>query len=225
MRASGFEQIIINGSSASGGTNASSLVADPVTLYVHRARDITMRVRQKFAFNSTDKRMSVIAECLPSMQASSGPSSSREVQQQPNLWVFTKGAPEVLEGLLSEVPAFYRSTYVYHMSRGKRVLALAARKVVTVSSPATGPTSSSAKNSSSSSSSSSSRVVSSSSVSAASSAVKGLRGWQPLSRNEAERSLQFVGFVIFDCDMKPVLFTHLLPHNATYNMFLDMHTL
>ncbi len=195
---SGFEQLLIGAETAA----ATAVFSEPITLYVHRARDITMRVRQKFAFNSAEKRMSVVAECLPSLQAGSGVSSSREVQQQPNVWVFTKGAPEVLEALFAEVPSFYRATYMYHMSRGKRVLALAAKKMNVV--PTARPASGASAKGSPSSSSSSSKTASSSSISVASSAVNILRGWEPLSRSEVEQDLVFMGFLIFDCDMKPV---------------------
>lgn len=41
----------------------------------------------------------------------------------------TKGAPEIVEGLLATVPEFYRSTYQFHMRRGKRVLAMASREI------------------------------------------------------------------------------------------------
>jgi cation-transporting ATPase 13A1 len=41
--------------------------------------------------------------------------------------VFTKGAPEVIATKLKQVPEFYRGTYLYHMGRGKRLLALACK--------------------------------------------------------------------------------------------------
>ena len=61
--------------------------------------------------------MSVLVECyLPA-------------EQKAGLFVFTKGAPEVLAEHLIKIPAFYHETYVHHMTRGKRVLALAYRSV------------------------------------------------------------------------------------------------
>ena len=61
--------------------------------------------------------MSVIAECSIPSKAETG------------LFVFVKGAPEVLAAHLSEIPPFYQETYVHHMTRGKRVLAMAYRQV------------------------------------------------------------------------------------------------
>jgi magnesium-transporting ATPase (P-type) len=43
------------------------------------------------------------------------------------MMVFTKGAPEVMEKFLETVPPYYHQCYQYHMSRGKRVLALACK--------------------------------------------------------------------------------------------------
>ena len=39
--------------------------------------------------------------------------------------VFVKGAPEMLRGMLREVPANYESVYKHHTLQGKRVLAMA----------------------------------------------------------------------------------------------------
>lgn len=39
--------------------------------------------------------------------------------------VLVKGAPEMLRGLLREVPAHYESVYKHHTLQGKRVLAMA----------------------------------------------------------------------------------------------------
>ena len=61
--------------------------------------------------------MSVLVECyLPA-------------EQKAGLFVFTKGAPEILVDHMINIPAFYHETYIHHMTRGKRVLSLAYRKV------------------------------------------------------------------------------------------------
>lgn len=61
--------------------------------------------------------MSVIAECSIPFKSETG------------LFIFSKGAPEVLASYIDVLPPFYHDTYVHHMTRGKRVLALAYRKV------------------------------------------------------------------------------------------------
>ncbi|CAM9907074.1 unnamed protein product, partial [Hapterophycus canaliculatus] len=43
------------------------------------------------------------------------------------LWIVAKGAPESLEPLLTDAPPHYRSTFLHHMGKGSRVLALAYR--------------------------------------------------------------------------------------------------
>lgn len=41
--------------------------------------------------------------------------------------LLTKGAPETVRPLLKQVPSDYDDTFLHHMSRGRRVLALAYR--------------------------------------------------------------------------------------------------
>jgi len=80
-----------------------------------------IRLHHRYPFNSTLRRMSVLASrSLPS----ASPHSSSHQQQ---LLILTKGAPEAIRPLLSTVPPHYTSTYLYHMGRGRRVLALAYR--------------------------------------------------------------------------------------------------
>ena len=78
------------------------------------------------------------------------------------MWVLTKGAPEVLADMLVSVPAQYHQVYRSHMNNGKRVLALACKKV----------------------------LISPQNV-------------RQYLRIEAEKDLVFVGFLVYDCDLKP----------------------
>ena len=80
-----------------------------------------LKVKHRYPFSSALKRMSVLVECyLPA-------------EQKAGLFIFTKGAPEVLAEHLIEIPVFYHETYVHHMTRGKRVLALAYRSISSAS--------------------------------------------------------------------------------------------
>lgn len=76
-----------------------------------------LKVKHRYPFSSALKRMSVLVEC------------SLPAEQKSGIFVFTKGAPEVLAAHMIDIPAFYHETYVHHMTRGKRVLALAYRSV------------------------------------------------------------------------------------------------
>ena len=111
----------------------------------------TTKIKKRFPFNSTLKRMSVLVD-----------SSSSKL----GLCVFSKGAPEIISKMLTHVPIDYEITYKYHMNKGKRVLALAYRVLGNASS-------SSNKDS------------------------------LQMKRDEIEKNLQFAGFLIFDCEMKP----------------------
>ena len=62
-------------------------------------------------------------------QDGSKPASPLQHQQ---LLVLTKGAPEAVQVLLDSVPTNYAATYLYHMGRGRRVLALAYRCVCVI---------------------------------------------------------------------------------------------
>jgi cation-transporting ATPase 13A1 len=81
-----------------------------------------IRVLHRYPFSSALKRMSVHTEVTVSKMV-----GAATIQNKQQHVVFCKGAPEVLATLLKEVPPRYRETYLYHMSRGKRVLALAYR--------------------------------------------------------------------------------------------------
>jgi cation-transporting ATPase 13A1 len=104
------------------------------------------KIRKRYAFSSALKRMSVLAESAGG-----------------NYTVFSKGAPEVLMDKLSVVPELYAETYQFHMTRGKRVIAIAYKPLPVGS-------------------------VSSS---------------REMKRADMERELRFLGFLVFDCNLKP----------------------
>lgn len=71
-----------------------------------------LKILHRFPFSSKLKRMSVVA--------SSGSEN----------WVLTKGAPETIFDLLSDpVPTNYNEIAYHHMSRGRRVLAMAWKNI------------------------------------------------------------------------------------------------
>lgn len=105
---------------------------------------------RRFPFISSLRRMSVLVHIHNS--------SVSNPKQIGDMFVFVKGAPEVLESRLSIVPEFYSSSYNYHMSKGQRVLTLAYKTVESVDNS--------------------------------------------LSRDSIENDLIFLGFLIFDSDLK-----------------------
>ena len=106
---------------------SGKVVGDPVELAVFKAaggmieREVINSNRKskilpirRYAFDSNLKRMSVLARCY------SGIYSNVFYNR-----VLTKGAPEVIKGLLKEVPEFYDLTYTNYAKMGYRILALA----------------------------------------------------------------------------------------------------
>jgi cation-transporting ATPase 13A1 len=90
--------------------------------------------------------------------------------------VVTKGAPEVISSRLRRCPANYHDISAQYMARGKRVLAIACKLVSEVE----------AKGSASSSSGSRSTTNAN----------------YVYARDQAERDLEFSGFLVFDCELK-----------------------
>lgn len=88
----------------------------------HQGRNISIKVKQRFLFSSSLKRMSVIADVTLKSTGSDG----KSLLERETI-VCTKGAPEVIENLLARVPSRYRETYLYHMSLGRRTIALASK--------------------------------------------------------------------------------------------------
>jgi manganese-transporting P-type ATPase len=76
-------------------------------------RGISARVVHRYPFSSGLKRMSVLVNATLRKETSS--------------FVFCKGAPEVLQTLLSVVPLDYEATFLRHMKSGRRVIALTYR--------------------------------------------------------------------------------------------------
>jgi magnesium-transporting ATPase (P-type) len=140
MQASGFVF-------ATGGDEGVEQGAQGAVALYHEGRGLRLRVRHKYPFTSELKRMSVLVECAGDTGAGTGAGKGGgggagkgeggggngggkgTDAPAPPLYLFTKGAPEVLARYLAFKPAYYDSTYFYHMSRGRRVLALAYRSL------------------------------------------------------------------------------------------------
>lgn len=90
-----------------------------ITRMIHRQHQVTCRILHHYNFTSSLQRMSVIADYRQV------PKDGSPVKNM--LLVCTKGAPEVIAQHMKVVPSTYKSTYMYHMLRGKRVLAMAYR--------------------------------------------------------------------------------------------------
>jgi cation-transporting ATPase 13A1 len=123
---------------------------------IHKEKNIRCQLRKRFPFTSNLKRMSVIVEVS---EAGSSAATSTVV--------FTKGAPEVLAEFIKNLPTNYTKTYIHHMVRGKRTLALAYKPLNNKADE---------------------DLVSSE--------------IGRFSRDEVERDLIFLGFLVFDCDLK-----------------------
>lgn len=114
--------------SASGYQFQNSAKGDGVTAIVNSGNGTELRVRHKYPFTSDLKRMTVVLEAVSATAVHPYASTSSSSGGRRNL-VFTKGAPEVLANHLASVPAYYNATYFHHMSRGRRVLALAYKTI------------------------------------------------------------------------------------------------
>jgi len=148
----------------------TNFVFESASVVANKKRNIRLRIHHKYPFSSALKRMSVLveAEAMSKQVLSSeqqNPSSAGEV------FLFTKGAPEILAAMLVSIPPFYTATYMYHMSKGRRVIALACRRF--------------------------------GSNSQGDQAAVLLATARVTSRQELEKELHFVGFLVFDCDLKP----------------------
>jgi len=76
--------------------------------------DVTLHICHRFAFSSKLKRMTVLVT---------------EGTKNSSVYGLTKGAPETIRNLLKSVPACFDEIAEYHMSKGRRVLAMAYRQV------------------------------------------------------------------------------------------------
>lgn len=85
------------------------------TIQSHGPAKETCHIMHRFHFSSVLKRMSTIVQC-----EGDGPAA---------WWVLSKGAPEVVQGLLASVPPHYERCYKRYASEGARVLALAYKQL------------------------------------------------------------------------------------------------
>lgn len=135
-------------------------------IIVSQDRKVLIKIKHRYPFSSALKRMSVVVESQKIIEddGSAGGDTIGGVPSlsAPTLLILTKGAPEILEERLKSVPPFYRSTYLYHMNRGKRVLVVASKTL----------------------------------------SIDAKYGGN-VPRSNIECDLEFAGFLIFDCDLKP----------------------
>ena len=85
-------------------------------------RPKSMTILHRFAFASQLKRMTVLVT-----------EETSATEKDTTVWALTKGAPETILELLSpeSTPTDYENIYTYHMSKGRRVLAMAYRSLGT----------------------------------------------------------------------------------------------
>eukprot|EP00026_Physarum_polycephalum_P000224 Phypoly_transcript_00224.p1 GENE.Phypoly_transcript_00224~~Phypoly_transcript_00224.p1 ORF type:complete len:1213 (-),score=244.37 Phypoly_transcript_00224:27-3665(-) len=88
-------------------------LAAPVQKGSGKAR-AQVRVLQRWHFSSELKRMSTVGEVE---------------RNGKELWIFAKGAPEVMQERYAELPANYVDVFKYYMRMGRRVIALGYKKV------------------------------------------------------------------------------------------------
>jgi magnesium-transporting ATPase (P-type) len=93
IEATGFQFVHTDAVQTHGGGGHPSGAA--LGCVVHRERGIVMKLKHRYPFSSTLKRMSTIVEhcALPS---AASVAAGRPVAGQTSLFLFTKGAPEVL---------------------------------------------------------------------------------------------------------------------------------
>jgi len=120
--------------------------------------------------------MSVLVEADVAVKQSNT-STTQSDSHTSEVYVFTKGAPEILADLLVTIPDYFTPTYMYHMSKGRRVIALAIRRLGNPSGEHL------------------EAYTSNSAITIAEMRVS--------PRREVEKELVFAGFLIFDCEMKP----------------------
>lgn len=174
---SGCHSLALRGASGIPGTNFSqSLIGDPLETAVVKdtgyqlvannllipvkpspGRPRSIHILHRWAFSSHLKRMTVLI---------SEEYSAAEGNSAKDIWALTKGAPETIYNQLSpeSIPADYHDVSNYHMSRGRRVLAMAYRALGKGSS---------------------------------------VRALKDKGRENVEKNLTFVGFLVLECPLKP----------------------
>lgn len=130
----GCQALAVAGFKSTSAGNVPSVVGDPLEFAVLNksgyrlvANNIVaspnggraIAVLHRFAFSSKLKRMTVLA---------------MDQGNDKDLWALTKGAPETMKEFMTtdSIPSNYDEVAFHHMSRGRRVLAMAYRRVGTV---------------------------------------------------------------------------------------------
>lgn len=126
---SGFEFISSpsqnnNNNNNNNGGGASFAATD----LINSSLNIQVKILHKFPFNSELKRMSTVVAVRP-LNPSSAVSGDINLSQSPSIYIFTKGAPEIIQQHLKEIPENYNEYSQHHMQSGKRVLAIAYKKL------------------------------------------------------------------------------------------------
>jgi len=112
---------------------------DEVGLNKLRGMGSDFAILKRFAFDSTLRRMTVIAAKRSLMrgnrlEATTMNASSTSPDSEMQFVIYSKGAPETLQSLLREVPEGYEQTYRSLAEKGFRVLCLAKKEMPMVQS-------------------------------------------------------------------------------------------
>ncbi|GLE00333.1 hypothetical protein PINS_up009061 [Pythium insidiosum] len=99
-------------------SSTSSPVVSPAMYSSHAGVIDAVDVLHRYTFSSDLKRMSTVIKVVKC-----------DNDEDDEIRVVTKGAPEVVELLLAEKPAYYARVHRYFASQGRRVLALAWRRL------------------------------------------------------------------------------------------------
>jgi cation-transporting ATPase 13A1 len=113
---SGFDFVSVQQGVSDANANSSFGVND----LVNPNLCLQAKILHKFPFQSDLKRMSTVVMFQSLVQHHHLPSS---------YYIFSKGAPEILQHHLKEIPANYMEFSQHHMQAGKRVLTLAYKKI------------------------------------------------------------------------------------------------
>ncbi|KAJ0409499.1 hypothetical protein P43SY_002389 [Pythium insidiosum] len=98
--------------------STSSPVVSPAVYSSHSGIIDAVHVLHRYAFSSELKRMSAVVQVVKC-----------DNDEEDEIRVVTKGAPEVIEALLTEKPEYYDRVHRYFAAQGRRVLALAWRRL------------------------------------------------------------------------------------------------
>ena len=168
----------------------TAVVEDIVSPKDPKGRAPSARIARRFPFSSALKRMATISKLeLPdgylgpkpgenlAIPRASAPKDSRA------FWVAVKGAPEILRGMFANLPDHYDETYMHFAMNGSRVIALGWKWMS--ESEMRSEAEARHKNHTHST-------------------PLGKNGWyREVSRDAIESNLQFGGFLVFHCPLKP----------------------